>query len=159
MVLVDGQAPVRARLRSLLDAMPGIQVVGEAGDGQEALARIAQLRPDLVLIESTLLDATGVEVAASAKARYPGMRVIPMSPPADEAANIGPRLARLTPRQRQILGLIAEGYSTREIAHQLGRSVKTVETHRGLLMRRLGARNVPALVKFAIRAGLVPIDG
>ncbi len=64
----------------------------------------------------------------------------------------------LTPRQREILELIAKGRSTKQIAHQLGLSVKTVETHRAQLMERLGLRDVASLVRLAIRAGLVASD-
>ena len=67
-------------------------------------------------------------------------------------------LASLTPRQRLVLELMARGHSTREIAKRLGRSVKTVETHRAQLMRRLNIHHVPGLVTFAIRAGLVSIE-
>jgi DNA-binding NarL/FixJ family response regulator len=62
---------------------------------------------------------------------------------------------RLTPRQREVLRLIAEGLSTKEIAFKLGLSVKTVETHRAQLMERLEIRDVAGLVRFAIRSGLV----
>jgi DNA-binding NarL/FixJ family response regulator len=62
---------------------------------------------------------------------------------------------RLTPRQREILQLIAEGATSKEIAHRLGVSVKTVDTHRGQLMERLGIHDVPGLVRYAIRTGLV----
>jgi DNA-binding NarL/FixJ family response regulator len=65
-------------------------------------------------------------------------------------------LERLTPRQRQILQLIAEGNGTRQIAERLFLSVKTVETHRGQIMERLGIHDVPGLVRCAIRNGLVP---
>jgi len=61
----------------------------------------------------------------------------------------------LTPRQRQILQLLAEGKSTREIAERLHLSVKTVETHRAQIMERLGIHDLAGLVRFAIRAGLV----
>ncbi len=61
----------------------------------------------------------------------------------------------LTPRQREILQLIAEGRSTREIAQRLHVSVKTVETHRAQLMDRLGIRDVAGLTRYAIRIGLV----
>lgn len=61
----------------------------------------------------------------------------------------------LTPRQREILQLIAEGGSTKEIAFALGLSVKTVETHRSLMMERLGIRDVAGLVRHAMRIGLV----
>ena len=72
----------------------------------------------------------------------------------------GPRseLAVLTPRQRQILQLIAEGLRTREIAARLHISIKTVETHRAQIMERLGISDVPGLVRLAIRAGLVASD-
>lgn len=62
----------------------------------------------------------------------------------------------LTPRQLEVLRLIAEGRSTKQIAGGLGISVKTVETHRAQLMERLGIRDVPGLVRYAMRTGLVP---
>lgn len=68
------------------------------------------------------------------------------------------RLKRLTPRQREVLRYIADGYSTREIAERLGRAVKTIETHRAHLMDRVGAGSVADLVKFAIRAGLTDVE-
>jgi DNA-binding NarL/FixJ family response regulator len=64
----------------------------------------------------------------------------------------------LTPRQREILQLIAEGQGTKEIAFKLGLSVKTVETHRAQIMDRLNIRDVPGLVRFAVRSGLVSSD-
>jgi len=67
-------------------------------------------------------------------------------------------LAALTPRQREILQLIAEGNSTKQIAGRLALSVKTVETHRSQLMERLSIRDVPGLVRYAIRHGLVSAD-
>lgn len=70
----------------------------------------------------------------------------------------GPKspLAQLTPRQREILQLIAEGKNTKEIAFQLDVSVKTVETHRAQLMERLKIHDIPGLVRFAMRTGLIP---
>jgi DNA-binding NarL/FixJ family response regulator len=62
----------------------------------------------------------------------------------------------LTPRQREVLKRIAEGRSTKEIAFDLGLSVKTVETHRAQIMERLGIRDVAGLVRYAMRTGLVP---
>jgi DNA-binding NarL/FixJ family response regulator len=62
---------------------------------------------------------------------------------------------RLTPRQREVLQLIAEGHTTKGIALKLGLSVKTVETHRAQLMERLEIHDVPGLVRFAIRCGLI----
>ena len=68
-------------------------------------------------------------------------------------------LEGLTDRQREILQLIAEGKSTKEIAQVLDLSVKTVETHRMRIMERLGIHDVPGLVRFAIRSGLISPDG
>lgn len=73
----------------------------------------------------------------------------------DAGATADP-LAGLTGRQREILQLVAEGHSTREIAGRLDVSVKTIETHRARLMARLGIHDVAGLVRFAIRAGLIP---
>ena len=65
---------------------------------------------------------------------------------------------RLTPRQREVLQLIAEGYTTRAIADTLKISVKTVETHRAQLMDRLGIRDVAGLVRYAIQVGLLQLE-
>lgn len=67
-------------------------------------------------------------------------------------------LGELTPRQREVLQLIAEGQSTKEIAYRLNLSIKTVEAHRGELMNRLAIHDVAGLVRFAIRTGLVTPD-
>jgi len=69
-----------------------------------------------------------------------------------------PELEVLTPRQRQVLQLVAEGLGTREVAERLHVSVKTVETHRAQLMDRLDIHDVPGLVRFAIRTGIVNVD-
>jgi len=75
------------------------------------------------------------------------------APPADE----GP-IAVLTPRQREVLQLVAEGHSNKEIASRLNVALKTVETHRTELMERLGIHGVASLVRYAIQVGLVPPD-
>jgi DNA-binding NarL/FixJ family response regulator len=62
---------------------------------------------------------------------------------------------QLTPRQREILQLLAEGHSTKEVAYRLGVSIKTVESHRAQIMKRLDIRDLPGLVRYAIRSGLV----
>lgn len=67
-------------------------------------------------------------------------------------------LQDLTPRQREVLQLVAEGHSTKEIASKLNLSIKTVETHRGELMNRLDIHDVAGLVRYAIRTGLVTPD-
>ena len=67
-------------------------------------------------------------------------------------------LAKLSMRQREILQLVAEGQTTKDIAHRLNLSVKTVETHRSQLMERLDIHDVPGLVRFAMRVGLIQPD-
>ncbi|HMJ17838.1 MAG TPA: response regulator transcription factor [Gemmatimonadaceae bacterium] len=67
-------------------------------------------------------------------------------------------LELLTVRQREVLRLVAEGNSTKQVAARLGLSVKTVEAHRGAIMERLGIRDLAGLVRFAVRAGLVAGD-
>jgi DNA-binding NarL/FixJ family response regulator len=67
-------------------------------------------------------------------------------------------LEQLTPRQREILQLIAEGRNTKEIASDLDISVKTVESHRLQLMERLNIHDVPGLVRYAVRSGLVSAE-
>lgn len=101
--------------------------------------------PKAVLVTARDLRTVAIEPAAAVQR--------PQGTPQDASA-----LASLTPRQRLVLDLMARGHSTREIAKRLGRSVKTVETHRAQLMRRLNIHHVPGLVTFAIRAGLVSIE-
>lgn len=67
-------------------------------------------------------------------------------------------LERLTPRQREVLGLIAEGHTMKEVGLILSISVKTVEAHRANLMNRLDMHDVPTLVRYAIKAGLIDLE-
>jgi DNA-binding NarL/FixJ family response regulator len=78
---------------------------------------------------------------------------------ARHANSEGTQLDRLTPRQREVLQLIAEGYTTKAIAQMLKISVKTVETHRAQLMDRLGIHDVAGLVRYAIQIGLSKLEG
>ena len=73
-----------------------------------------------------------------------------------DALTIRRPLRQLTPRQVEVLRLVAEGHRTRDIAHRLGLSVKTVESHRGEIMKRLRLHDVVRLVRYAIRVGLIP---
>jgi DNA-binding NarL/FixJ family response regulator len=77
---------------------------------------------------------------------------------AAQAATLGGPLQVLTPRQREVLQLIAEGHGTRDIARRLGLGVKTVETHRAQIMDRLGIHDVPGLVRYAVRTHLVSAE-
>ena len=207
-LLADDHHLVRAGLRALLENQPGVEVVGEAGDGREALDMIERHRPDVALLDITMPGMNGLEVASRVDKASPRTRVVVLSMHAGEAyvaqalrvgvvgyllkdaaaAELGlaldavrrgevylspaisrtvvdgflkagkpadDPLASLTSRQREILQLIAEGNSTKEIAASLDVSVKTVETHRAQLMDRLDIHDVAGLVRFAIRSGLI----
>jgi DNA-binding NarL/FixJ family response regulator len=207
-LLVDDHALVRAGMRSLLQDLPDVEVVAEAGDGAGALAAAERERPDVVLMDIAMKGMNGLEAAARLRERLPGVKVIILSMHTSEEyvllalragaaaylikdsatselelalkcvmrgeTYLSPAISRqvvdgyvqrvgasagpepLTPRQREVLKRIAEGRSTKEIAFELNLSVKTVETHRAQIMERLGIRDVAGLVRYAMRAGLVP---
>src|SRR5258708_7431793 len=146
-LLADDHALVRAGIRALLEGLEGVAVVAEAGNGGEVLGLARKHRPDVVLLDISMPGIGGLEASAQPKQVVEGyvQRVGAEQPAADH----------LTPRQRQVLQLIAEGLSTKEIAYRLELSVKTVETHRAQLMERLQIRDIAGLVKYAIRNGLV----
>jgi DNA-binding NarL/FixJ family response regulator len=76
----------------------------------------------------------------------------------DKAITLRKPLKKLSPRQLEVLRMVTEGHTTKEIAERLSLSVKTVESHRGELTRRLGIREVAGLVRYAVRVGLTPLD-
>jgi DNA-binding NarL/FixJ family response regulator len=207
-LLVDDHALVRAGIRSLLERIPDVMVVGEASNGRETLELIRTESPHLVLMDIAMPDLGGLEVLPRIVKNFPNVRVIILSAHANEeyviralrsgasgymlkdAATVelelvirsvaegktylSPSISRtvidsyldrvgsesspleqLTARQREVLQLIAEGKNTKEIASTLGISIKTVEAHRLQLMARLNIHDVPGLVRYAIRSGLV----
>lgn len=210
-ILADDHTLLRAGIRSLLEKMPGVEVVGEAADGREALNLVKTLQPDVVLMDIAMSGLNGLEATERMAMEFPEVRVIILSMHANEeyvlqtlragaagyllkdAATaelelaiqavtrrdtyLSPAISRrvieeylgrtngqknqfeqLTPRQREILQLIAEGRTTKEMAFTLKLSVKTIETHRTQLMERLGIHDVPGLVRHAMRMGLVPLE-
>jgi DNA-binding NarL/FixJ family response regulator len=214
-LLADDHALVRAGIRALLVALPEVESVTEAGDGQQALALLLETRPDVALIDIGMPGLNGLELASRVQREAPGTRLVIVSMHGtpghvaqalragvsgyvlkDAAAEELPVLLRavmrgetylspaiskqvvdgylgrtptpaegeagtldvLTSRQREILQLVAEGKSTKEIAQLLDLSVKTVETHRGQIMDRLGIRDLAGLVRYAVRTGLVSPD-
>jgi DNA-binding NarL/FixJ family response regulator len=210
-VLAEDHAMVRAGLQRLLGDLPGIEVVGVAPDGHEALRLIEETQPDVVLMDITMPRLSGLAALARVTADHPNVRVIMLSMHDNEeyvvqalkmgaagyllkdsdlaeldlairsvtrggsyltptvsrqvirdfthrsAPEAGP-FERLTPRQTEIVQLIAEGHRNAEIAEILGMSTKTVETHRTQSMARLDVHDVTGLVRYAIRVGLVPAD-
>jgi DNA-binding NarL/FixJ family response regulator len=208
-LLADDHALVRAALRAILEQMSDVEVVAEVSNGREALRFIADLKPDLVLLDISMPELNGIEVVAEAGRQRRRTRAIIVSMHIDEhyvrralaagAAGylvknsdrrelemavravargetwLTPAVAKLvaaayargkegeadgpfellTPRQREVLQLIAEGFSTKEIAQRLRLSGKTVETHRTQLMKRLGIRGIAGLVRYAMRVGII----
>jgi DNA-binding NarL/FixJ family response regulator len=207
-LLADDHTLVRAGIRGLLEGLPGVEVVGEAGDGPEAMSKADELRPDIVLLDVGMPGLNGLEVAGRIAALDAGIRVVILSMHTSEeyvlralragcagylvkgsavseleiavravvrgetylspvvskrvvddyvnrTGGAADPLDALTPRQREILQLVAEGNTSKDIARLLGLAFKTVETHRGQIMERLGVHDVAGLVRFAVRVGLV----
>jgi DNA-binding NarL/FixJ family response regulator len=101
---------------------------------------------DGVAVESLRAGADDFVVKSNLQRLVPGVRA---------AIAVREPLRLLTPRQLEVFRLVAEGLSTREIADKLGISIKTVETHRTALMKRLDVHDVVALVHYAVRVKLV----
>ena len=101
--------------------------------------------------------ATGDELTRAIRAVVDGKRHVVLAEDQDPDVpdDVRSRYARLTPRQREVLQLVAEGLRTRDIAERLGISVKTVEAHRTNIMQRLDVHELAGVVRFAVRAGIV----
>jgi DNA-binding NarL/FixJ family response regulator len=207
-LLADDHALVRAGIRTLLEKIPNVEVVGEASTGRQALEMVKTTLPNLVLMDIAMAELGGLEALPRITKDFPGVKVIILSAHANEeyviralrnaaagymlkdAATaelelairsvtedktyLSPSISRtvidsylervggplspleqLTSRQREILQSIAEGKNTKEIASDLDISFKTVESHRLQLMERLNIHDIPGLVRYAIRTGLV----
>ena len=207
-VLADDHSIVRAGIRSILQSLDGIDVVGEAVNGREALELVEKMQPDVFLVDISMSVMNGLEATVRVTKAFPKVRVIIFSmhtseeyvlqalrsgamgyllkdaeakeiefairAVADGARYLTPSVSQhvleaymhrlgsdvvvadvLTSRQREILQLIAEGNALKVIASRLGLSVKTVETHRMRLMERLQIFDVPGLVRYAIRNGII----
>lgn len=125
-----------------------------------AMGDLRAIRPTAPLIVvSGALDArmavACVRAGAEAIVLKHDLHTLP--PAIDAALAARERLQTLSPRQLEVLRLVAEGHTTREIARRLGISDKTVETHRGEIMKRTGIHDAVSLVRYAVRLGLVPL--
>ena len=212
-VLADDHPIVRQGLRALLEAEPGFRIVGEAGDGLEAVQMVERLKPDVLVTDVMMPGLTGLEVARQVRERVQGTRVLVLSMYNNEAyvlealkngaagyvlkdsaaaemiqavqevasgrrhlsaplseraiqAYIGKAASlpadvydTLTTREREVLQLAAEGNNNAEIAERLSISPRTAEAHRAHLMRKLSLRTQTDLIRFAIRRGILPVDG
>ena len=212
-LIVDDQELVRTGFRLFLETQPGLDVVGEAGDGEEAIERVRELRPDVVLMDIRMPTMDGVEATAklTSGAIEPAPRVLVLttfdldeyvfgalragaagfllkdaprerlieairvvhsgeallSPSItrrlieDFAARSDPIeppaavLAELTPREREVLVLVAHGLSNAEIAARLVVTEATVKSHVGAVLLKLGLRDRVQAVVFAYEHGIV----
>ena len=199
-MLVDDHPLVRDGLRARLEAVAHFRVVAEADSGAEALALAGSTRIDLVLMDITMRDGSGIEATARLYANYPDIAVLILSMHdkleyVTQAMQAGARgyvlkdapgkdivlaidtvmaggiyystavarqLARpaaqdnqLTSREQEVLRHIANGESNKQIAKALDLSVRTVETHRLNIKRKLGIEGQAELIKFAVQHGRV----
>lgn len=210
-LIVDDHQILRQGLHSLLEKIPGLEVLAEAEDGRSAVRLAQTLLPQIVIMDVGLPDLNGIEATRQVLMVSPHTRVIGLSMHSDrrfvanmlkagasgyllkdsafeelaiaiktvmagksylsqEVAHVvfqdyveGPKkeataFSVLTFREREVLQLIAEGRSNRQIAETLFLSIKTVETHRQQIMNKLKMHNVAELVRYSIREGLSPLE-
>ena len=210
-LVVDDHAILRDGIRSLLESQDDIVVVGEAGDGSEAIELVRELLPDIVLMDISMPKTNGLEATRSIKEQFPQVNVLILTQhdnreyiaPALGAGASGYVLKRsgrremlnairqvhekgafltsnitqeflqeysqsgrnsrsdeqhLTERERQVLQLITEGNSNKEIALELGISPKTVSVHRTNIMTKLNVQNTVELIRFATNNPLISIN-
>ncbi len=130
-------------------------------DAAAALRLVSAHRPSLPLIIVTGAPniAAAVHFVKSGADDYISKDDLSRLVPAiRHALSIRKPLERLTPRQREVLCLLSQGFATRDIASRLSLSVKTIESHRAEVMKRLGLHDVPRLVRFAIRVRLIALE-
>jgi two-component system, NarL family, response regulator LiaR len=205
-LLVDDHAVVREGLRAFLELQDGIEVAGEAADGEEALSAVAALAPDVVLMDLVMPRLDGLAAMRELRERAPDARVIVLTSFLDDdkllpairsgaagyllknaqpqevvravrAAHAGEALIdpvvaarlvetlaadgaedpldRLTPREREVLVLIGRGFPNKLIARELDVAEKTVKTHVGHVLAKLGVDDRTQAAVFAVRSGLV----
>ncbi len=211
-LIADDHALVREGIRFLLALVAGIEIVGEAADGKEALEKTGELKPDIVLMDLAMPGMGGLEATRRIRREFPETKVLAvtqyddseyvvpiieagarglvtkMSSSSDLASAIqavargesylSPSAAAalvdeyqqkttaagekdsyqsLTDREREVLKLVAQGHSAREIADILVVSPKTVEWYKTSLMNKLGIHNKTELIKFAIRKAIIKL--
>lgn len=123
------------------------------------LLRAALPATPFIIVAGTLTGAvTGTAIRAGAENVVLKADLAGLGASISSALAVRRPLQSLSKRQREVLRMIAEGHRTRDIAQRLGLGVKTVESHRYALMKRLRVGSVVTLVRYAIRVGLIPLD-
>jgi len=208
-LLADDHKMLRDGLRAILEK-EGLQVVGEAATGHEAIEMARRLRPTVVVMDISMPELNGIDATRRIMAELPGTKVIGLSMNSDrryvvamfaagavgyllknsasdeliqavhavcnDLTYVSPAIAAivvdrlvdgtrtetkakpLSPREREVLQLLAEGKSSKDIATRLDLAVPTVETHRRQIMDKLNLRTIAELTKYAIREGITSID-
>ncbi len=209
-LLADDHALFRAGLRALLELEEGVEVVGEAASGEEAVESALSLRPDVVVMDLSMPGGGGLQATRRIAALELPVRVLVLTVHAEEEYLVpvvdagasgyltkasadrdlmeairvvargevylparattlllrqyrrveeeggdGQGLRDLSAREREVLALTAEGFSSAEIGRKLFISPKTVDTYRGRIMQKLGLNHRSELVRFALRVGLL----
>jgi two-component system, NarL family, response regulator NreC len=204
-LLADDHAVVRQGFKMILDAQADMEIVGEAGNGREAVDLVQKLKPDVVVMDVAMPELNGIEATRRVNDVSPHTRIIALSMHKDsvyvrEVLRAGARgyllkdsgagdlvsairaVARgegylspaisnavlndyrrhvtnpidlLTSREREVLQMLAEGKTNKEIATILNLSVYTVDAHRGRIMEKLNLHSINELVRFAVRNGLI----
>jgi DNA-binding NarL/FixJ family response regulator len=204
-LLADDHALVRQGFRMILSAQPDMEIIGEAGNGREAVELAEKLQPDVIVMDVTMPELNGIEATRRIAISVPRARVLALSMHKDsvyvrEILRSGARgyllkdsddsdlisavrsvakgegylspsvsdavltdyrrhvtdpIDLLTTREREVLQMIAEGKTNKEIATTLHLSVYTVEAHRGRVMEKLNLHSTGELVRFALRSGLI----
>lgn len=212
-LIVDDHSIVREGVCALLELSPEVEVVGEAVNGREALTKVRELEPDVVLMDIAMPVMDGLEATRRIVDSHPDVKILVLTQyndkeyvfPIIEAGALGflsktaasselitairavsrgnsylsPSIARflvdayrseggvsrshdpyddLTRREREVLKLLAEGYTAREIAEMLNLSIKTIDGYRSNLMGKLDLRNRVELVKYALRKGVTTLQ-
>ncbi|OLC54647.1 MAG: DNA-binding response regulator [Acidobacteria bacterium 13_1_40CM_4_69_4] len=203
-LLADDHQIVRQGLRAMLEH-EGFKVVGEAGDGREAIHLAETTHPDVVILDLAMPALNGLDAARDILRNSPRAKAILLTMHTEDpyvlealragisgyvlktqatidlvqairevtrgAIYLSPGVSKtvvdayrsksdlppdpLSPREREVLQLVAEGKTTKEVAALLGVSVKTAESHRTRIMSKLGIHETAGLVRYAIRRGIV----
>jgi DNA-binding NarL/FixJ family response regulator len=211
-LVADDHEVVRRGLCSLLKSHPGWEVCAEASDGREAVEKVNQIKPDVVILDIGMPNLNGLAATRQIVHNDERQRVIILTVTDSEqvirevlaagargfvlksdaardlitaveaieknrtffTSRVGqivltgylkngqpqaePTLPTLTPREREVVQLLAEGKSTKEVASVLNLSTKTAETHRSNIMRKLGIHSVSELVLYAVRNNIVQVQ-